>query len=56
MHDHHAIIPTGKVPNLDALSTDERRIFDLVARRFLGAFHPDAEFANTEVVVRVGEP
>jgi DNA topoisomerase-3 len=56
VHDHHAIIPTGKVPNLDALSSDERRIFDLVARRFLGAFHPDAELALTEVVVRVGQP
>ena len=56
VHDHHAIIPTGKVPDLDALSTDERRIFDLVARRFLGAFHPDAEIALTEAVVRVGEP
>ena len=56
VHDHHAIIPTGKVPNLDALSADERRIFDLVARRFLGAFHPDAEIALTEAVVRVGEP
>jgi len=56
VHDHHAIIPTGKVPNLDALSSDERRIFDLIARRFLGAFHPDAEIALTEVVVRVGEP
>ena len=32
------------------------RIFDLVARRFLGAFHPDAEFALTEVVIRVGAP
>jgi DNA topoisomerase III len=42
--------------DLDALSSDERRIFDLVARRFLGAFHPDAEIAHTEVIVRVGEP
>ena len=48
VHDHHAIIPTGKAVDLDALSSDERRIFDLVARRFLGAFHPDAEFAHTE--------
>jgi DNA topoisomerase-3 len=56
VHDHHAIIPTGKAVDLDALSSDERRIFDLVARRFLGAFHPDAEIAHTEVIVRVGEP
>jgi DNA topoisomerase-3 len=54
--DHHAIIPTGKPINLDELPRDERRVFDLVARRFLGAFHPDAEFALTDVVIRVGAP
>jgi DNA topoisomerase-3 len=54
--DHHAIVPTGKPVHLDDLSRDERRIFDLVARRFLGAFHPDAEFALTDVVIRVGAP
>jgi len=54
--DHHAIIPTGKPIAQDELPRDERRIFDLVARRFLGAFHPDAEFALTEVVIRVGAP
>jgi DNA topoisomerase-3 len=55
VEDHHAIIPTGKAVNLGALDRDERRIFDLVVRRFLGAFFPDAEFASTELVVRVGE-
>lgn len=54
VHDHHAIIPTGKAARLDTLPEDERRIFDLVARRFLGAFFPDAEFALTDVVIRVG--
>ncbi|HET6147666.1 MAG TPA: DNA topoisomerase [Polyangia bacterium] len=54
VQDHHAIIPTGRVPGPGALSQDEARIFDLVARRFLGAFHPDAEFASTEAVIRVG--
>jgi DNA topoisomerase III len=52
--DHHAIVPTGKPVRLDDLSRDEARIFDLVARRFLGAFHPDAEFALTDVVIRIG--
>jgi DNA topoisomerase-3 len=56
VRDHHAIIPTGKPVNLAELPRDERRVFDLVARRFLGAFHPDAEFASTEVVIRVGVP
>jgi DNA topoisomerase-3 len=54
VHDHHAIIPTGKPIHPGELPRDERRIFDLVARRFLGAFHPDAEFALTDVVIRVG--
>jgi DNA topoisomerase III len=53
--DHHAIVPTGKPVRLEELPRDERRIFDLVARRFLGAFHPDAEFALTDVVIRVGQ-
>ena len=55
IQDHHAIVPTGKSAKLDALERNERRIFDLVVRRFLGAFYPDAEFAQTEVVVRVGQ-
>jgi Topoisomerase IA len=54
IQDHHAIVPTGKSAKLDALERNQRRIFDLVVRRFLGAFYPDAEFAQTEVVVRVG--
>ncbi|HEY0482884.1 MAG TPA: DNA topoisomerase, partial [Kofleriaceae bacterium] len=53
VHDHHAIIPTGKAVRLDALDRDERRLFDLVARRFLAAFYPDAEFAVTEAWIRV---
>ena len=52
--DHHAIIPTGKPVDPKSLGRDEQRIFDLVVRRFLGAFYPDAEFAQTEAVVRVG--
>jgi len=54
--DHHAIVPTGKPARLDELPRDERRIFDLVVRRFLGVFHPDAEFALTDVVIRLGPP
>ena len=57
VHDHHAIIPTGatgKPMRAESLDRDERRVFDLVVRRFLAAFYPDAEFAVTEVWVRVG--
>jgi DNA topoisomerase-3 len=52
VHDHHAIIPTGKAPR--ALDRDEQRLFDLVVRRFLGVFHADAEFAVTEAWIRAG--
>ncbi|MDX6593870.1 MAG: topoisomerase [Gaiellales bacterium] len=47
--DHHAIIPTGDLPRGE-LSSDDRRIYDLVARRFLAVFHPEARFEDTEVV------
>jgi DNA topoisomerase-3 len=54
VHDHHAIIPTAKRANPGGLDRDEGRIFDLIARRFLGVFFPDAEFAVTEAWIRVG--
>jgi DNA topoisomerase-3 len=54
IQDHHAIIPTGRAARLDALGADGRRVFDLVVRRFLGVFYPDAEFALTDVAIRVG--
>jgi DNA topoisomerase-3 len=51
--DHHAIIPTDISHDLSAFSPDERRIFDLVARRFLAVFHPPARYARTTVVTEV---
>src|SRR4051794_6894755 len=53
--DHHAIIPTNSTHNLDKLSDDDRRIYDLVARRFLAVFHPEAVFENTKVSTTVGD-
>lgn len=51
--DHHAIIPTGVAP---ANLTDvERKVFDLVARRFIAAFYPDCEFSTTTVQGEVEE-
>ncbi len=47
--DHHAIIPTGVDPRPLGLTRDEKRIYDLAARRFLGAFHPDAVFATVAI-------
>jgi DNA topoisomerase-3 len=54
VRDHHAIIPTDHRGSLHALAPDERRLFDLVVRRFFGVFFPDAEFDQTVAVVVVG--
>jgi DNA topoisomerase-3 len=51
--DHHAIIPTNSNHGLDKLSDDDRRIYDMVARRFLAVFHPEAVFENTKVETTV---
>lgn len=54
--DHHAIIPTttNLTPQrIGSLPPDERKLHDVVVRRFVGAFFPDAEFAQTTVTVRV---
>ena len=52
--DHHAIIPTDRSPQGVNLTSDEKRLYDLVARRFLGAFYPDAIFATTKIATKVG--
>ena len=46
--DHHAIIPTGVIPQ--NLSDAEQKVFDLVARRFIGVFLPDCKFSTTTVL------
>lgn len=51
--DHHAIIPTGRTPDGRALSPDEKRIYDLVARRFLAALSAPALFDTAKLVVAV---
>jgi DNA topoisomerase-3 len=51
--DHHAIIPTNASHVLDKMSSDDRRIYDMVVRRFLAVFHPDAEFENTRIETTV---
>ncbi len=48
--DHHAIIPTGVNPASVAMSDMEKRVFDLVARRFIGIFYPDLKFQQTTVL------
>src|SRR2546421_669872 len=55
--DHHALIPTRTEHDLDRMGSDERRVYDLVTRRFLAIFHPEAVFerprAETTVVEHV---
>ncbi|HEX5094022.1 MAG TPA: DNA topoisomerase III [Burkholderiales bacterium] len=51
--DHFAIIPTLQAPG--NLNEGERKLYDLVVRRFLAVFHPSAEFLQTTRITRVGE-
>src|SRR6266511_3421162 len=53
--DHHAIIPTRSEHDLSKMGEDERKIYDLVAKRFLAVFHPDAVFERTRVETTVAE-
>lgn len=50
--DHHAIIPTGQYPQ--NLTDMERRVFDLIARRFIAVFYPDCKVATTTVLGEAG--
>jgi DNA topoisomerase-3 len=51
--DHHAIIPTGQRP--DAMTADEKKVYDLVALHFIAAFYPECEVSNTTVLAKAGE-
>ena len=51
--DHHAIIPTGQRP--DNLSELERKVYNLVALRFIAAFYPDCEVSNTTVLAKADD-
>ena len=51
--DHHAIIPTGQRP--DNLTDLERKVYDMVALRFIAAFYPPCQVANTTVLACAGD-
>jgi DNA topoisomerase III len=55
VQDHHAIIPTKSEHDLSKMGADELKIYDLVVKRFLAVFHPDAEFERTRVETTVAE-
>jgi DNA topoisomerase-3 len=52
---HHAIIPTSAPCQIARMNESERRIYDLVRRRYLAQFYPPHEFDKTEVQLRAGE-
>jgi DNA topoisomerase III len=51
--DHHAIIPTRAEHAVDRMGDDDKRVYDMVVRRFLAVFHPEAVFENTRVETTV---
>ena len=51
--DHHAIIPTGRRPG--ALTADEQKLYEMVARQLIAAFYPDMEYDAMSAVTGVGE-
>ncbi|MGB8450763.1 MAG: DNA topoisomerase III [Anaerocolumna sp.] len=51
--DHHAIIPTEQYVNLENMSTDERKIYDLVVKRFLSVLYPPCEYEQVTIKVQV---
>ncbi|WP_160723916.1 DNA topoisomerase III [Bacillus sp. USDA818B3_A] len=51
--DHHAIIPTEQRLNLGELDNDERKLYDLIARRFLALFLPAYEYETIHAVFKV---
>jgi DNA topoisomerase-3 len=53
--DHHALIPTRSEHDLERMGSDERRVYDLVAKRFLAIFHPEAVFERTRVETTVAD-
>jgi DNA topoisomerase-3 len=53
VEDHHAIIPTRSEHDLGKMGADELKLYDLVAKRFLAIFHPDAVFERTRVETTV---
>jgi len=52
--DHHAIIPTEQYVQLDHMTIDERRIYDLVVRRFLAVLMPPYQYEQMAMTVEVG--
>jgi DNA topoisomerase-3 len=53
--DHHAIIPTEQAVSLSSLNDKERKIYDLVVKRFLAVLYPPFEYEETSIRAKIGE-
>ncbi|MBF0543477.1 MAG: DNA topoisomerase 3 [Candidatus Riflebacteria bacterium] len=52
VHDHHAIIPTEqRIRDINSFTEGERKIYDLIARRFISVFFPDMEYLSTTLLL-----
>ena len=51
--DHHAIIPTDEPPNLSRLDPEEKKIYDLIVRRFIAVLYPPFRYDQTTMVTLV---
>ena len=52
--DHHAIIPTGDIRALTTINDFERKVYDLIVRRFLAVFYPSCEYIQKSVLASIG--
>ncbi len=53
--DHHAIIPTEQFMDLNRLTSDEKKVYDLVVKRFLAVLSPDFEYEQTSVKAKIAD-
>jgi DNA topoisomerase III len=53
--DHHAIIPTEQFVQLDHMTNEERKIYDMVVRRFLAVLSPACEYEETSLKGRISQ-
>lgn len=53
--DHYAIIPTGQLSEYKSLNELQRKVYDLIVRRFLSIFYPPAQYRNVKLTVAVGQ-
>ena len=53
--DHHAIVPTDKRANLNALPPDEKKLYDLIVRRLIAIHYPDYVCENAKIITQVDE-